>query len=332
MFILFTCNFHALFLTNCCIILLTMLTYTCGKEYKINLKLERGNKKMIKLQNFGVEVEFNRITRQAVAHKIAQEMGWTTPIYTRSYDTWTTMDNEGRKWKVVKDMSIVGPDDRKCELVTPILQYKDIETLQKVIRIIRKAGGKVDPSCGIHIHVDKMNHSAKSLKNLVNIMYSKEDLIYNALEVSDARAGRWCKKVRPDLVESLKNCKNIDMDKLGDMWYKGFRRSGHYNDSRYHGLNFHNVWYAHTVEFRLFNSSLHAGKIKAYIQFCLAISAQAIEQKSARATKTVTTNEKYTFRTWLLRLGMNGEEFKTARLHLLKNLEGDAAFKNGRPA
>jgi len=34
--------------------------------------------------------------------------------------------------------------------------------------------------------------------------------------------------------------------------------------------------------------------------------------------KTQPENEKYTFRTWLLRLGLIGDEFKTARMHLLK--------------
>lgn len=72
----------------------------------------------------------------------------------------------------------------------------------------------------------------------------------------------------------------------------------------------------------------HAGKIKAYIQLCLAISAQALNQTCASRIKTTSTNEKYTFRTWLLRLGMIGDEFKTARKFLLENLEGGIAWKD----
>ena len=82
-----------------------------------------------------------------------------------------------------------------------------------------------------------------------------------------------------------------------------------------------------TVEFRLFNSTLHAGEIKAYVNLCLAISAQAIRQKSTQLTKTSSDNEKFTFRTWLLRLGLNGDEFKTTRDHLLKHLDGNAAWR-----
>jgi len=87
-----------------------------------------------------------------------------------------------------------------------------------------------------------------------------------------------------------------------------------------------------TIEFRLFNGTTHAGKIKAYIQLCLAISHQALTQRCASRIKTQSTNEKYTFRTWLLRLGLIGDEFKTARLHLLEHLDGCIAWKDPQQA
>ena len=77
------------------------------------------------------------------------------------------------------------------------------------------------------------------------------------------------------------------------------------------------------------NSTLHAGEVKAYIQLCLAISHQALTVASASPARPVTDNPAYTFRCWLLRLGMNGEEFKTARTHLLKHMPGNAAWRNG---
>ena len=113
------------------------------------------------------------------------------------------------------------------------------------------------------------------------------------------------------------------------IWYGGrSRRSKHYDKTRYHCLNLHSVFQKGTIEFRLFNSTTHAGKVKAYIHLCLAISYQALIQKCASRRKTTSTNEKYTFRTWLLRLGLNGDEFKTARLHLLKHLDGCIAWKD----
>ena len=105
----------------------------------------------------------------------------------------------------------------------------------------------------------------------------------------------------------------------------------HYDRSRYHLLNLHATFSterpAHTIEFRAFNATLHAGEIKSYIQLCLAISAQALHSKSASPTRPETDNPKYTFRCWLLRLGFIGDEFETARGHLLKRLPGNAAWR-----
>ena len=72
-----------------------------------------------------------------------------------------------------------------------------------------------------------------------------------------------------------------------------------YDESRYHALNLHSVFSKGTIEFRMFNSTLHAGEVKSYIQLCLAISHQALVQRGASRMKTHPENEKYTFRTWL---------------------------------
>ena len=40
-----------------------------------------------------------------------------------------------------------------------------------------------------------------------------------------------------------------------------------------------------------------------------------------------TDNEKYAFRTWLIRLGMTGNEYKSTRKLLLQNLSGNGAFR-----
>ncbi|WP_270845632.1 amidoligase family protein, partial [Thomasclavelia ramosa] len=131
-------------------------------------------------------------------------------------------------------------------------------------------------------------------------------------------------------VVPLNRMKPKDIGRVEEIWYNGntLRSRHHYDDSRYHALNLHSVFSKGTIEFRLFNGTLHAGEIKSYIQFCLAISHQALVQTKASRRKTHSSNEKYTFRTWLLRLGLIGEEFKTARTHLLKNLDGCIAWKD----
>ena len=119
-----------------------------------------------------------------------------------------------------------------------------------------------------------------------------------------------------------------DLTKLERIWYEGSPSPGeHYNWTRYYALNLHSVFYRGTVEFRMFNATLHAGRIKAYVNLYLAISAQAINQRSTVMHKTQSEIELFTFRVWLVRMGLNGEEFKTTRDHLLANLEGDRAWR-----
>lgn len=238
---------------------------------------------------------------------------------------------------LVRDQSIHRRNSRgyterheySVELVTPICKYEDIETIQEIVRKLRTAGAKVNDSCGIHVHVDASKHDVKTLRNLVNIMASKEDLLYKALDVEVERE-RYCKKVDVRFLEELNKKKPRVMSDLEDIWYEGngYNRHAHYNNSRYRALNLHSVFTKGTVEFRLFNSTLHAGEVKSYIQLCLAINHQALVQKSASRSRTQSDNEKYTFRTWLLRLGMIGEEFKTARGHLLKKLAGNIAWRD----
>ena len=163
---------------------------------------------------------------------------------------------------------------------------------------------------------------------VVNIMASKEDLLYKTLKVKIDRQ-YYCQKADLRFLEDVNLKRPKSMSEFETLWYNGDSgRHSHYHSSRYHALNLHSVFSKGTIEFRMFNSTLYAGEVKSYIQLCLAISNQALVQKSASRSRTQSSNEKYTFRTWLLRLGMIGEEFKTARQHLLKNLDGNIAWKD----
>ena len=161
----------------------------------------------MKNQTIGVEVEMNNITRQKAATKVAEFFG-TTAYYAAAqygYMTWACKDQQGRVWKFQRDVSISGPDDEKCELVTPILTYDDIETLQSILRLLRKAGAKSSPSrgCGVHIHIGKGNHTAKTLRNLVNIMASHEEQIGRAIRIDSSRTSHYCRSVEPAFLELL---------------------------------------------------------------------------------------------------------------------------------
>lgn len=304
----------------------------------------------MKQQTIGVEVEMNNITRQKAAMIAAEYFGTRRVEYTANrngYSTWSTWDQQGREWKFQRDTSITGPEDEKCELVTPILKYEDIESLQELIRKLRKNKAKSDASrnCGVHVHVGANGHTPTTLRNLANIMASHEDLLIKALNISSYRTARYCRTVSPSFLEQVNKKKPKTMSEFADVWYRSnganYGRSAHYNESRYHQLNYHATFTKGTIEFRLFQfdepangkqNGLHAGQLKSYIQLCLALSQMAKTVKFASPKPQQNDNPKYAMRTWLLRLGFIGEEFATAREVLTKRLTGDAAFRSARIA
>ena len=302
----------------------------------------------MKEQTIGVEVEMNNITREKAARIAADFFGthrYENTAGRNGYYTWSAWDSQGREWKFQRDVSIAGPDSEKCELVTPILHYSDIENLQELIRRLRKAGAisHAGIGAGVHIHIGANGHTPQSLRTLANIMASHENLIAEALKIDQGRMNRYCRTVNPKFIEQVNKKKPSTMAQLADLWYTSngadYGRSQHYNDSRYHMLNLHATFTKGTVEFRLFQfdkpangkkNGLHAGQLKSYIQLCLALSQMAKDLRTASPKPQQHENPKFAMRTWLMRLGFMGEEFATARDFLTRNLEGDAAYRNFR--
>ena len=284
------------------------------------------------------------LTRQQAAEAVATLFGTTArhSNSSRTYDPWEVTDNDGKVWRFVKDASI-HPEHRergrlvsasdlyKVEMNSPKLEYSEMGKLQEVVRALRHAGAIVNSSCGMHVHVDASKHTAQSLKNALSIMYSKEDILFKALKVNESRVYRWCKKVDEDKLKKIRKLPSgAGMRQMQELWYSDTSESPqyHYNETRYYALNLHSVFYRGTLEWRCFESTLHAGEVRANITLALAISAQAINQKKTVMRKTeISENPAFTFRTFLLRLGLIGPEFKNVRKNLLKNLPGDPAWR-----
>lgn len=297
-------------------------------------------------KRFGIEIEFTGITRAKAAKVAAEFLNGTLEVSSDYYDTHKVKTPDGRVWKVMYDGSILtqkkqsgqlvgAGKEHSVELVSPILTYReDIDTLQELVRRLRKAGGFTNSSCGIHIHLDGEGHNAKSIRNFVNIIASKNDLFYKSLQIEPNRM-RFCKKMDSTLVEKLNSKKPKTLREIENIWYEGYEssRSTHYHNSRYHFLNLHSFFNGTgTVELRGFNSELHAGKIRSYILLSLALNKQALTQKSASSKKPQIENEKFALRTYLNRIGFIGEEFKNCREHLCQHLDGSAAWRFGRAA
>lgn len=288
----------------------------------------------MKAQTFGCEVEMNSISREDAARAVAKYFGTEHTVEYEGgvYRTWRCCDRQGRRWKFERDVSIDGPEAEKCEMVTPVLHYEDMEDLQEVVRVLRHAGAKSCPSrgCGVHIHIGGDGHTAQSIANLANMMASHEDQLVKGIGISPDRLGRWCKPVNREFLEALKTKKPQTLSELSACWYGAAHTTGtqHYDLSRYAMLNLHAFFTRyHTIEFRLFQfdepngdrkGGLHAGQLKAMVQFCLAISQMAKTMKHCSAKKQQTENID-AYKTWHTRIGLVGDEFKTCREYLCRN-------------
>lgn len=248
----------------------------------------------MKSQRFGVEIELTGISKANVRR-----------ILTEYFNDDELFDLQGREWNVKYDSSIYGfyryngslletsSNDYKVEFVSPVLEYGDIPMLQEIIRLIRKAGGVSSERYryGIHVHVSDSGHNQNTLRNLIRLMSSKQYLLERALNIPDSRLSQYCQYVSKDLE---KRCKRSfkNMDALQKAWNN--------TSDRYSMLNLSSLFSDKGIELRLFNGSLHAGVIKTYIQFSLALcqSAKDLKRVSSLIPRN-DMNDKYAMRTWL---------------------------------
>lgn len=108
--------------------------------------------------------------------------------------------------------------DYSCEVVSSILQYEDMDDLQEIVRLLRKAGAIANESCGIHVHVDGKDHTPESLTRLMGFAIGRQDLFYEALGIG-GRADHWCRKMNRNLLKAMPKDTEKTRDNLERIWY-----------------------------------------------------------------------------------------------------------------
>ena len=284
-------------------------------------------------ERFGIEIEVAGCQRHLIAQAVAEAVnGHVAATNFSYYNATLVMDEQNREWKILNDSSIATVNRHKgSEIVSPILTYPDdIELLQEVVRKVRAAGGVPHKSCSTHVHISSEKHTPESLSRLAKMVYKNEDLIFQALNVSSHRKRHYAKPMDEGFIDKVVSKRPHTKSELNEAYFGYYNGSPHhYSSERYHGLNYLNLWRTiETIEFRYGQASLHAGKIKSWVQFYLALGVKARNSKAASHRKIDTDNPKFNFRVWLVAgLGMIGDEFKTARYHLLSNLPGNSAWR-----
>lgn len=77
-----------------------------------------------------------------------------------------------------------------------------------------------------------------------------------------------------------------------------------------------------------FGEAQDADHVQTFMKLAGAMNRMALTQKRVQAKDVDDSNEKYSLRVWLIRLGLNGADCKADRKLLMENLSGHSAFRN----
>lgn len=162
------------------------------------------------------------------------------------------------------------------ELTTPILRGVQGETyLQNLCTgINHKNNAQVDARCGLHIHVDMANCSrdVDILKRVLIMHWIFEPVIMSFLPHT-RRKNEYCRSLK-NSYNYKKIAERITLNELHAEWYKGKQNAGrfdHRNNTRYCGINFHEVFTNHNVEIRYHSGTTNAKKILHWVDLHTAI-------------------------------------------------------------
>ena len=280
-------------------------------------------------QTFGVEIEMKYITRQEIA-TLLQEYFNTRYIYLGgTYDKYLIPDDKDRKWQVVSDSSL-HDSNKGCEVVTPILEYDDLDTLKNIINLIGISNKVViDEECGVHVHIGNTFFTARTLRNLQNLMYNYEPLLFEMLNVDlhSYRALNYCKLSDTHFVQKLNEVKPRGLLRFADIWYSSqFNtkpRNNHYNETRYHNLNLHAFFNKGTVEFRLFNGTLDSEMIISYVLLSLALCCYSCGKTISVKMDDIKYKEKdslFRLNKFLDMIGLDDKEYPINNNKLLESM------------
>lgn len=162
------------------------------------------------------------------------------------------------------------------------------------------------------VSVPMTRHTGNSLRNLVNLIYTRAGLINKALGTNFA--------AEQGLIDAL-------AENEGLRTAEDFRKAvAAYEEE--HGQALSGITFTpETITFSSMPETAYAERMTALTELVAMMTKQALDQKRIQAKEVNEENEKYALRIWLTRLGMNGPEFKTTRKILMENLSGHSAFR-----
>lgn len=222
------------------------------------------------------------------------------------------IETEGETYTIDKSGKITNTEGKELELediLKPAVEEITDEQEEKVIvEEVTEKEPQIETS---EISVPLEGHSGITLRNLLNMIYSKQEIIKKSLGITEGIVGE-------DFIKELNAAKIATIEDF---------KKAIGGKERCIGIEFD--FQQQSIRFNFLKAG--AENITAYTKFIELLNQSAKTLKHASAKVSSTDNPKFTFRVFLIRLGMIGDEYKTARKILLEKLEGNAAFRYGKP-
>ncbi len=243
------------------------------------------------------------MTRKELVHKLAQHLE-VTPAYLGA----PSFAYQVGDYTVDRHSNILDSQEQVVELEELLANTVEEEETELEATTNQEVAAKTEPA-SLEVEIPLEGYEGKSLRNFLHILYNNQPLIKKALGLKNDF-------VSEEILAALKQERMVTLDH--------FQQALAGVSCPYIDFDFDQE----TITFKLDTDGLNPEKVQAATQlFGLAnINARRLKRNVAAKVKP-TDNEKYTFRTWLLRLGMVGDEYKTARKVLLQNLSGNSSFR-----
>lgn len=243
---------------------------------------------------------------------------------------------DGRLWVAKGDCSIEPRRPLRqigLEMASPICTYQDLPMVQSVTRALWETGYRVNNSCGLHVHVGVPGLDALMVRALLGFWHRFQDNLIVAAGTEGAGRLRYAQRLPQAVLEKARDLQlRHGLGNVAGLWYAADPARPHpgavlnggasrHSDTRYRSLNLHSAFVRGTVEFRLWNGTLHAGKVRAAVVDSMAIVALAARR---RDLETVTALERrpapVSLEVWRRclrrRLGLTGPEARNVIRHL----------------
>ena len=243
-------------------------------------------------KKYGVEMDMTGITRKAVAEILAEQFD-TKVVFCLSDNGYNVPDQNQRLWRILPSDSIKAEKYNGEKVVGANYMYQ--------VKLL---------SPFLYENEFPMLEKALEQLELIGAIVNDSTKMNLLLDVSCIE--NW-EKYQTNL-ENLYESKGELFQKALDI---PFSQVADTSQGKENGI----------ISFPYFKSTLNKKELLSDIQFAQIVSSFAENNRTVSQKKNENQNDKFMMRTWLVRAGMVGEEYKFARKMLTKNLEGNSAWQ-----